>query len=108
MERIGVITSGGDSPGMNAAIRGVVRAAIGRGATCVGFRHGYEGIIENESVELPSSAVGGIITQGGTMLRTARSKAFMTLEGRQTAIEVLKSTGVEGLVVIGGDGSLTG
>jgi 6-phosphofructokinase 1 len=108
MNRIGVITSGGDSPGMNAAIRGVVRAAIGRGATCVGFRHGYEGIIENEAVELASSSVGGIITQGGTMLRTARSKAFMTQEGRQAAMEVLNSSGVEGLVVIGGDGSLTG
>ncbi len=108
MNRIGVITSGGDAPGMNAAIRAVVRATIGRGATCVGFYRGYEGIIHNETVELSSSGVGGIITHGGTMLRTQRSKAFMTKEGREAALEVLRSNGVEGLVIIGGDGSLTG
>jgi 6-phosphofructokinase 1 len=108
MKRIGLITSGGDSPGMNAAIRAVVRAAIGRGATVVGFRHGYEGIINSEVINLDSSAVGGIITSGGTMLRTARSKAFMTPEGRATAVGVLKSHDIEGLVVVGGDGSLTG
>jgi len=108
MNRIAVITSGGDAPGMNAAIRGVVRAAIGRGATCVGYVHGYEGIIHNEAMELPSSAVGGIITHGGTMLRTARSKEFMTPEGREAAMTTLRNGGVEGLVVIGGDGSLAG
>ena len=108
MNRIGVITSGGDSPGMNAAIRGVVRAAIGRGVEVVGFLHGYEGIIRNETLLLDSKAVGGIITTGGTILRTARSKRFMTLEGRQEARKVLEDNGIEGLVVIGGDGSLTG
>lgn len=108
MRKIGIITSGGDAPGMNAATRAVVRAAIGRGASVVGFRHGYEGIIENESLPLDSGAVGGIITHGGTILRTARSKDFMKPEGRCKAIEVLKRNGVEGLVVIGGDGSLTG
>lgn len=108
MKKIGVITSGGDSPGMNAAIRGVVRAAIGRGAEVLGFLHGYRGIIGNESFELPSKAVGGIIAHGGTVLRTARSKEFQTYSGRAQAMDVLTENGVEGLIVIGGDGSLTG
>lgn len=108
LKRIGVLTSGGDSPGMNAAIRAVVRAAIGRGAEVVGFYHGYEGLIGNESVILESKSVGGIISRGGTMLRTARSKEFMTEEGRDRAVATLSKEGVEGLVVIGGDGSLTG
>lgn len=108
MNRIGVITSGGDAPGMNAAIRGVVRAALGRGASVSGFFHGYQGILDNEIVELDSAAVGGVITRGGTILRTARCKPFMLPEGRAKAIDNLKSHGVEGLVVIGGDGSLTG
>ena len=108
MERIGVITSGGDSPGMNAAVRGVVRAAIARGSSVVGFRHGYEGIITNEHVCLDSASVGGIITHGGTMLRTARSKEFATPEGREKGLGVLKANEVDGLIVIGGDGSLTG
>ena len=108
MKRIGVITSGGDSPGMNAAIRAVVRAALGRGAAVTGFRHGYEGIIENEAVPLDSAAVGGIITHGGTILRTGRSKEFLKKEGRAKAVDVLRQAEVEGLVVIGGDGSLMG
>ncbi len=108
LKRIGVLTSGGDSPGMNAAIRAVVRAAIGRGSEVVGFYHGYEGLIGNESVVLESKSVGGIISRGGTMLRTARSKEFMTEEGRDRAVATLSKEGVEGLVVIGGDGSLTG
>jgi len=93
---------------MNAAIRAVVRAAIGRGSEVVGFYHGYEGLIGNESVTLDSKSVGGIISRGGTMLRTARSKEFMTEEGRDRAVATLSKEGVEGLVVIGGDGSLTG
>ncbi|MBN8690645.1 MAG: 6-phosphofructokinase [Armatimonadetes bacterium] len=108
MKRIAVITSGGDSPGMNAAIRGTVRAAIGRGASVVGFYHGYEGVIGMEYIELESKSVGGIISQGGTILRTARSKEFRTMEGRKKAFDNLTSLGIEGLVVIGGDGSLTG
>lgn len=108
MDRIAVITSGGDAPGMNAAIRGVVRAAIGRGATVVGFQHGYEGIIKNETLMLTSKSVGGIITYGGTILRTARSREFMEREGRDRAIQVLRDNGCQGMVVIGGDGSLTG
>jgi 6-phosphofructokinase 1 len=93
---------------MNAAIRGVVRAAIGRGATCFGFYHGYEGIMNREAYELTSAGVGGIITHGGTMLRTARCLRFLSKEGREVALESLKALGIEGLVVIGGDGSLTG
>ena len=108
MKRIAVLTSGGDSPGMNAAIRGVVRAAIGRGCEVIGFLHGYEGVIRDEFIPLESKSVGGIIGHGGTILRTARSKDFMTLEGRQKALDNLKRHDVQGLVVIGGDGSLTG
>lgn len=108
MKRIGLITSGGDAPGMNAAIRGVVRAAIGRGAEVLGFNHGYEGIIGHEVIPLDSKAVGGIIDRGGTILRTARSQSFFQPEGRKKAVEILKEDGIEGLVVIGGDGSLTG
>ncbi len=108
MKRIGVITSGGDAPGMNAAIRAVVRAAIGRGVSVVGFTHGYEGVIDNEAMPLDSTSVGGIISRGGTMLRSARSKTFMTEDGRDRAVGVLRSHDIEGLVVIGGDGSLRG
>ena len=93
---------------MNAALRAVVRTALNRHATVVGFYHGYEGIIHNEAKELESTSVGGIIDRGGTVLRTARSKNFMTHEGRETAVSVLRSNGCEGLIVIGGDGSLTG
>ncbi len=108
MKKIGVITSGGDAPGMNAAVRGVVRAALGRGVSVVGFLHGYQGVIDQEKVELDSKAVGGIINHGGTILRTARSDEFRTIEGREKAIAYLRQTEVEGMVVIGGDGSLTG
>jgi 6-phosphofructokinase 1 len=108
MKRIAVITSGGDSPGMNAAVRGAVRAAIGRGVEVFGYYHGYQGIIDREIITLDSKAVGGIIGQGGTILRTARSKEFRTSEGREKAMENLRSDGIQGLVVIGGDGSLTG
>ncbi len=93
---------------MNAAIRAVVRAAIGRGASVLGFIQGYEGIIKDESIELGTHSVGGIITRGGTILRTARSKEFMTHEGRCKAVETLQRHQIDGLVVIGGDGSLTG
>ena len=93
---------------MNAAIRAVVRAAIGRGVKVIGFRHGYEGILKNEFKELESSSVGGIISYGGTMLRTARSKEFFEPENQKKAIETMRGHGAEGLAVIGGDGSLTG
>lgn len=93
---------------MNAAIRAVVRAAIGRGVSIVGFTHGYEGIIDDEAMPLDSVSVGGIISRGGTMLRSARSKTFMTEDGRDRAVGVLRKHEIEGLVVIGGDGSLRG
>lgn len=103
-----MITSGGDAPGMNAAVRAVVRAALGRGVETVGFQHGWQGMIEGESELLASKKVGGIISQGGTMLRTARSSEFRTFEGREKARRTLEQERIEGLVVIGGDGSLTG
>ncbi len=108
VKRIGLITSGGDAPGMNAAIRGVVRAAIYRQTEVIGFLHGWEGVIQNETEVLDSKAVGGIIDRGGTILRSARSAEFRTVDGRHRAIANLKANGIEGLIVIGGDGSLTG
>lgn len=93
---------------MNAALRAVVRAALARGVTVLGFHHGYEGIIHDEVWELDSKSVGGIIDRGGTVLRSARSKTFMTLDGRERAVANLTRNGVEGMVIIGGDGSLTG
>lgn len=108
MKRIGVITSGGDAPGMNAAIRGAVRAGVGRGAEVFGFLHGYQGILDKEIMPLDSNAVGGIITHGGTILRTARCKEFILREGRERALSNLRELEIEGLVIIGGDGSLTG
>ena len=108
VKRIGLITSGGDAPGMNAAIRGVVRAALYRNVEVIGFAHGWEGVIQDESQLMDSKVVGGIIDRGGTILRSARSAEFRTPEGRVKAMETLKKNKVEGLVVIGGDGSLTG
>jgi len=93
---------------MNAAIRAVVRASLYRNCEVIGFYHGWQGVIENESQNMDSKSVGGIIDRGGTILRSARSKEFMTVEGRKKAHAVLKKNNIEGLVVIGGDGSLTG
>ena len=108
MKRIGVITSGGDAPGMNAAVRAIVRAAMARGTEVVGFVHGYQGIIDGEINPLDTKSVGGIIHLGGTILRTARSDEFRRHEGRAKAAAQLEKHGVGGLVVVGGDGSLTG
>ncbi|QYK52756.1 MAG: 6-phosphofructokinase [Fimbriimonadaceae bacterium] len=108
MKKIAVITSGGDSPGMNAAVRGVVRTALARGAEVFGFHHGYRGIISEEIFPMNTNSVGGIISQGGTMLRTARCPEFREKAGRDQAIEVLRENDIDGLIVIGGDGSLTG
>lgn len=108
MKRIGVITSGGDAPGMNSAVRAVVRAAIARGAEVLGFQHGWRGVMTEEITPLDSKAVGGIISLGGTLLRSARCQEFREEAGRVQAMDVLKANGIEGLVVIGGDGSLTG
>lgn len=108
MKRIGVLTSGGDAPGMNAAIRAVVRSAIGKGMEVYGVDRGFEGLIEGEIRQMDMGSVGDILHRGGTMLRTARSERFMTWEGQKHALNVLDAFGIEGLVVIGGDGSFKG
>ena len=108
MQHIAVLTSGGDAPGMNACIRAVVRTAIYHNFKISGVIGGYEGLIHNELKELTSSDVGNIIQRGGTILKTARSFRFKTEEGLDTAYHNLKTRGVDGLVVIGGDGSFKG
>ena len=108
MKKIAVITSGGDCPGMNAAIRAVVRVALTCGIEVWGIRNGYAGMIDDDMMKLDSRSVGDIIQKGGTFLGTARSEEFKTLQGRQKAAANLQSHGIEGLIVIGGDGSLTG
>lgn len=108
MKKIGVLTSGGDSPGMNAAIRAVVRCGIDRGMTVYGISRGYEGLIDGDIWEMDRASVGGIIHRGGTVLGTARSERFMTAKGQDKAVSVLEAFGIEGLAVIGGNGSLTG
>jgi 6-phosphofructokinase 1 len=106
--RIGVLTSGGDSPGMNAAIRAVVRTAIYYGMEVYGIMRGYQGLVENDIVRMESRSVANIIQRGGTILKTARCKVFHTAEGRKQAYESLKSRGIEALIIIGGDGSFRG
>lgn len=108
MKRIAVLTSGGDAPGMNACIRAVVRACVHFDVEVFGISRGYQGLIENDIKQLTSSSVANIIQYGGTVLKTARSKDFMTAEGRKTAYENLKKHGIEGLVCIGGNGTYTG
>ncbi|WP_227936618.1 6-phosphofructokinase [Alkalihalobacillus deserti] len=108
MKRIGVLTSGGDSPGMNAAIRAVVRKAIFHELEVYGISYGYQGLINGDIQKMELGSVGDIIHRGGTMLYTARCEEFKTLEGQQKGIEQLKKFGIEGLVVIGGDGSYRG
>lgn len=105
---IGILTSGGDAPGMNAAIRAVTRSAIFGGFRVKGIYRGYRGLITGEIVEFKTQNVSNIIQMGGTILKTARCKEFQTPEGRQLAYETLKKEGIDALVVIGGDGSLTG
>jgi len=108
MKSIAVLTSGGDAPGMNAAIRAVVRTGIFKKLQVYGVIQGYQGLIENKFKIMDASSVGDIIHRGGTKLLTARSEEFRTTEGRQKAYENLMAHGVEGLVVIGGDGSFAG
>ena len=105
---IGILTSGGDAPGMNAAIRAVTRAAICNGLKVFGIYRGYKGLVTDEIVEFKSQNVSNIIQMGGTILKTARCKEFKTAEGRAQAYENMKKHGIDALVVIGGDGSLTG
>ena len=106
--KIGVMTSGGDAPGMNAAIRAVVRTSIYNGLEVFGIMRGYSGLIENDIFQMDSRSVANIIQRGGTILKTSRSEDFMTPEGRQVAYENLKEKGINGLVIIGGDGSFKG
>ena len=108
IKTIGVLTSGGDAPGMNAAIRAVTRAAIYNGWAVKGILRGYEGLIHNEVKDFTTESVSGTINRGGTILRTARSKEFMTEEGRAKAYETIKANAIDALIVIGGDGSLAG
>lgn len=108
MRKIGVLTSGGDSPGMNAAIRSVVRTCAFHNVGCVGIYRGYDGLIEGNLVELGPRSVSNLINKGGTMLQSARSMRFKTPEGRKIAYDNLVKNEIDGLVIIGGDGSFTG
>lgn len=108
MKRIGVLTSGGDSPGMNAAVRAAVRTGIHMGMEVYGIKRGYEGLLEGEMEKMRWESVGDILQRGGTILRTARSERFRTAEGQEHAVKMLETFGIEGLVVIGGDGSFNG
>jgi 6-phosphofructokinase 1 len=108
MKKIGIITSGGDSPGMNACIRAIVRTAVYHNIEVIGFYKGYEGVIDKQFIKLTTTSVSGIIQRGGTMLKTARSERFYTDEGVEIAAKNLKELGVDGFVVIGGDGSFKG
>src|SRR5690606_27379415 len=102
IKKIALLTSGGDAPGMNAAIRAVVRGAIFNNLEVMGIIRGYEGLIENDLIPMDSKTVSNIIQQGGTILKSARSKEFMTKEGRQLAYDHLKQHKIDALVVIGG------
>jgi len=108
MKRIAVLTSGGDSPGMNAAIRAVVRTALYYNLEPVGVMKGFEGLMDGEYFDMDRASVGGIIHRGGTVLRTARSDRFRTADGQKRAMEEIRNHGVDALVVIGGDGSFRG
>mgnify|MGYP002355592851 FL=1 len=108
IKKIGVLTSGGDSPGMNAAIRSVVRTCAFHNIECIGIYRGYQGMIEGDFKEMGPRSVNNIVNKGGTILKSARSSEFKTLEGRKKAHENLVKAGVDALVVIGGDGTFTG
>jgi len=108
MKRIGILTSGGDSPGMNAAIRSATRVALSHGVEMVGIMRGYQGMIEGDFIPLDHRAVSGIISRGGTILKTARSKDFMRPAGRRAAYEKVRAAGIEGIVAVGGDGTFRG
>jgi len=107
-KRIGVLTSGGDAPGMNAAVRAVVRTALACGMECVGIRRGWQGLITGDFVWLDTASVGHILSRGGTILYTARSDDFLSEAGRQKAVATCKLLGLDGIVAIGGDGTFRG
>ncbi len=108
MNKIGILTSGGDAPGMNAGIRAITRTAINNGLEVYGIKRGYQGLIAGDISPLKTTDVSNIIQRGGTILKTARSEAFRTTAGRATAFEQVKKHGIEGLVLIGGDGTFRG
>ena len=108
IKTIGVLTSGGDAPGMNAAIRAVVRTAIARGLKVKGIKKGYQGLLNEEIVDMEAKDVSDIIQRGGTILQTARCMEFTTAEGQQRGAEICKKHGIDGIIVIGGDGSFKG
>jgi 6-phosphofructokinase 1 len=108
IQKIGILTSGGDSPGMNAAIRAVVRTAIYHNLEVYGIRRGYQGMIEGDIFKMKTTDVSNIIQRGGTILKTARSKEFRTEEGMRKAYEQLQAHGIEGLILLGGDGTFSG
>ena len=108
VKRIGVLTSGGDAPGMNACVRAVVRTALHHGVECYGIRRGYNGLITGDIIRLDEKSIAHIINRGGTVLRTARSKELMTEEGQRKAVSTCKFLGLEGIIAIGGDGTFRG
>lgn len=108
VKRIGVLTSGGDAPGMNAAVRAVVRTALFHGIECYGIRRGYNGLISGDIIKLDVSSVSRTINRGGTVLYTARSKEFMTIDGRKKAAATCKFFGLDGIIAVGGDGTFRG
>ena len=108
VKRIGVLTSGGDAPGMNACVRSVVRTALHHGVECYGIRRGYNGLIAGDIIKLDEKSVAHTINRGGTILYTARSQEFMTEEGQQKAVSTCKFLGLDGIVAIGGDGTFRG
>jgi len=108
MKRIGILTSGGDAPGMNACIRAVVRTALANNLEILGIRRGYAGLIEGDVLALDRKSIANIIHQGGTMLETSRCPEFTTIEGRAKAIKVLEGAAIEGLILLGGDGTFHG
>jgi len=108
IKRIGVLTSGGDAPGMNACVRAVVRTALFHGVECYGIRRGYNGLINGDIVKLDEKSVGHIINRGGTILYTARSSEFMTEEGQRKAVSTCKFLGLDSVIAIGGDGTFRG
>ncbi|MEZ4699626.1 MAG: 6-phosphofructokinase [Rhodothermales bacterium] len=108
IKRIGVYTSGGDAPGMNACLRAVVRTALAHDLEVIGIRRGYAGMIDGDFVEMDGRSVSHILQMGGTILKSARSEAFRTKEGRQIAAQKLREAGIDGMVGIGGDGTLRG
>ena len=108
IKKIGILTSGGDAPGMNAAIRAVVRSGLSQGLEVYGIFDGYRGLVDGDIVRMDRSSVSDIVNRGGTILRTARLPEFKEESVRQKAVDILKSKGIEALVVIGGDGSFIG